>query len=656
MLNKLRFEIAAKSAGFISAMLICLFLVCLPGFAQQEQQASQGSVNFSFDQVDIRTFVKLVGDMTGRKFVVADKVTGKITVISPKVQQKDVYQLFVNILESCGCTVVDDQGVFSIVPMPERASSSAPVIGPNEVTPLTGLITKVIKLNNVSASEIRKALEPRVSGGKTGGVTSVDETNHIIITDTAENVRRAEKIIAEIDKPGTARTTEVIRLQFASSENLALELNSAIQQKETKQDKLLNRLPAAEGASSGALKTAIVVPSPHSNSLILVGNQTQIEELKNLISKMDVDTPSGRGNLNAVFLKYISAEEAAKSINSLLGKPDKQTQASQNPMTNRKISIEANAANNALLVDAAPGDFEVVRRLVDQLDQVAQQVHIEVMIMEYNITDDFKFGIEALALDTPSQSKDVVAVGSLTYNDKQTILDGVQNGIFPGGLTIGVAKGTYTDAAGKVHASGFPGVINFDAMKKDGNFRVVSQTGLEAQNNKEASVNIVNQIPILKSTIQGGSGTARDVIQNIERLDVGIKLKLTPRIIPNGEIQVQLSPSIEAVIDQGPSGQYTPTIARREVTTTVTVKDGKTIIIAGLTREDNTEMIKKLPILGYIPIIGQLFTYKARNNEKTNMLIFVTPKSVTDQASVDALRKSWQEKTGLTNTVDAVKK
>jgi type II secretory pathway component GspD/PulD (secretin) len=277
------------------------------------------------------------------------------------------------------------------------------------------------------------------------------------------------------------------------------------------------------------------------------------------------------------------------------------------------------------------------------------------MIMEYNVTDDFKFGIEALALDTPSQSKDTVAVGSLSYQDNMTIMDNVQNGIFPGGLTIGLAKGTYTDSEGRVRAAGFPGIINFDAMKKDGNFKVVSQTGLEAQNNKEASVNIVNQIPILKSTIQGGSGTARDVIQNIERLDVGIKLKLTPRIIPNGEIQVMLSPSIEAVIDQGPSGQYTPTIARREVSTTVTVKDGKTIIIAGLTRQDNTEMIKKLPILGYIPLIGKLFTYKATNNEKTNMLIFVTPKSVADQASADALRKTWQDKTGLTNTTDSVK-
>jgi general secretion pathway protein D len=177
---------------------------------------------------------------------------------------------------------------------------------------------------------------------------------------------------------------------------------------------------------------------------------------------------------------------------------------------------------------------------------------------------------------------------------------------------------------------------------------VLSETALEAQNNREASVSIVNQYPILKSTIQGGTGAARDVIQNIERVDVGIKLKLTPYVIPGGLVQMVLNPSIEAVVDAGSAGtQFTPVIARREVSTTVTVPDGQTIIIAGLTREDKREVVKRVPILGYIPLIGILFRHTAESVERTNLLIFVTPQVVGDRAASDRVLQEWQRRTGL---------
>ena len=167
----------------------------------------------------------------------------------------------------------------------------------------------------------------------------------------------------------------------------------------------------------------------------------------------------------------------------------------------------------------------------------------------------------------------------------------------------------------------------------------------------------MNEIPILKSTIQGGSGTARDVVQNIDRVDVGIKLKITPHVIGGNEVRMTLNPSIEAVIDPGPSGtQFAPTIAKREVSTTVTVGDGNTIVIAGLTREDKTRVTKKVPILGSIPLVGLLFRQTVDAFEKTNMLIFVTPHIVTRDGAAEAMKEAWQEKTGLTTEGPAPKK
>jgi general secretion pathway protein D len=311
-----------------------------------------------------------------------------------------------------------------------------------------------------------------------------------------------------------------------------------------------------------------------------------------------------------------------------------------------KIAIEADAGNNALLVDASPSDFDIMKRLIEQLDQLPRQVHISVIIAEITTNDGSVAQVEMAGMGKPSLVGDTVIEGSSLFNDSgSTLMDKAQSGVFPKGITVGVAYGTSVDSSGNVTAS-IPGLININALKQQSWFKVVSETSLGVQNNKEASVNIVDDIPVLKSTVQGGTGIA-SVIQNIDRLDVGIKLKLLPHIIPGGDVQMTLSPSIEAVTDPGPSGQYAPTIAKRDVTTTVTVRDGRTIIIAGLTRTDTTKSKAWVPILGRIPLIGMLFRSSADKVTKTNMLILVTPTIVTDPAAAENVLRDWQKKTDL---------
>ncbi|MCE9616734.1 MAG: type II secretion system secretin GspD [Lentisphaerae bacterium] len=611
----------------------------------------EATINFSFDQVAIPTFARLVGELTGRKIVVADNVQGKVTVISPKIPRSEAYSLFVSILESAGCSVIQDGDIDRVVALAERATPMAPVVGVDEVAPQDGLVTKVFRLKHASAGEVRKILEPKVSGGRTGAVGVIEETNHLVVTDTAESIRRIEKIVAEIDQPGLSRMTEIVPLQFAAAEEVARELNDTMSESTDRGEQLKRRLPSAAESPQEANRHALVVASPHANSLLLVGTASQIEELKTIIGKMDIDAPSGRGRLNAIFLKYIKAEDAAKNLKALLGRQDVPAagQGSTPVVTPRRdIAIEPSPENNALLVDANPGDFEVVKKLVDQLDRVPEQVHIEVLIAELTEGDGFDLGVDMAALDLPGKVGDYAIQGSSTLKDKtESIMDNVQQGIFPGGLTVGVAHGTRIDSSGNV-VVGYPGIISINAIKKDSRFKIRSNPSLMAQNNHEASVSIVNEIPVLTSTIQGGSGTSRDVIQNIERVDVGIKLKLTPHVIPGGEVRMELNPSIEAVLDPGSdSQQLTPTIAKREVSTTVTVNDGEVIVIAGLTREDQSKTVKRIPILGSIPLIGWLFRHTVEATEKTNLLIFVTPTIVRDSAVAARLRKRATDATGL---------
>ncbi|MDA0989975.1 MAG: hypothetical protein O3A51_04405, partial [Verrucomicrobia bacterium] len=188
----------------------------------------QTYLNFSFDRVSIPAFVTFVGEVTGRRFVVADDVEGKITVVSPKISPREAYPLFVSILEAAGCSIVQDGEIHRVVKMPGSATPMATVVGPTEQTPRSGIVTKIFRVKHVSVSELRRLLEPKVRGGREGGVGAVEETNHLVITDTAESIRRIESIIAELDQPGLARTTEVVPLKYASAESLAAELNETM--------------------------------------------------------------------------------------------------------------------------------------------------------------------------------------------------------------------------------------------------------------------------------------------------------------------------------------------------------------------------------------------------------------------------------------------
>lgn len=616
------------------------------GNAHDDFSSNESYFSFESTEVDIPAFVHIVGEITGRKFVLGSGVEGKITVISPKVRKQDVYPLFLSILESSGCSVVQDGDVLRVVKVADRPTLVGSIIGVGEATPETGVVTKVYRIQHVSASAMRKMLEPKVRSGRDGAVYAIDETNHLIVTDTAESIRKIDRLIEEIDLPSSARLTEVISLNYASAVDVARELNEAMAESQTRGERFRRRLPAPVGIREDARRqSTVVVASPHANKLLLVGSEAQIEELKETISHIDVDTPPGQGGLNPIFLSYLSAEDAAKNLKALLRTDNA---AEDGKKQRRHIAIEADSVNRALLVDASPGDFEMVRKLIKQLDRAPLQVMIEVLIAEITVGDSFDMGVQMAGVDAPSKAGDTVPFGSsVASSEEANLLNFVEQQMFPGGLTIGVAHGTRLDAEGNVVVA-YPGIININAIKEDSRFDVRADPTLVTLNNEEASFSIVNDIPILTSVIEGGPGTSRDVIQNIERADVGIKLSLTPHIITNGLVKMKLNPSIEAVINAGPEGTpFTPTIAKREASTSVIVKDGEMIVIAGLTREDKRETVRRVPVLGSIPLVGWLFSRTIEGEEKTNLLIFVTPTIISNTMIAGAITGQQIERKGI---------
>jgi general secretion pathway protein D len=321
----------------------------------------QSSVNFTFSQVDVRSFVKIIGEITGRRFIVDEAVKGQITVVAPRVPVAEAYPLFTRILESVGCAVIEEPNLNRIVVMPSRTLVSAPVIGVNGRIEGNGVITRVIRLKNTNVADLRKILDTLTGREKGATAAILESSNHIILTDTVNNVRRFEQIIAEIDQAGIGTVSEVVFLKHADAAEFVRQYNQTVGPRPMIRD----GVPAPRG------NELIMVSTPQSNSLILIGPASEITEVKKLLALVDVETSTGRGNLHAIFLKYISAEEAAKSLNALLERSSGKDPPKAGER--KKLSVEASTANNALLVDASPIDFVLLKSLVDELDQLQDQ-------------------------------------------------------------------------------------------------------------------------------------------------------------------------------------------------------------------------------------------------------------------------------------------
>lgn len=616
-----------------------------------ETAASGDFLSFAFDRVDIRAFAQVVGNFTGRKIVVADGVEGDVTVVSPRVSREEAWTLFGSIVESCGFTLVPEDGFDRVVRLPDRAGGPGmgALVPEDGELPAHGLVTAVLHVEHVPAVEMRDLLEGLVR--RKDAVSVLPETNHLVVSDTAETVRRVRDLVSRLDKPGMARATEVIPLSHADASQVARQISAAFAESQSRAQQLLQRIPSATGATAGtpaSMRPPTVVPVEHANAVMATGTQAQLQSVRELLSKMDVPAAPGRSGLRMIPLDYLKAADVAKNVTTLL---EKFAAGNPDPTLSRRIAVEAVEKANALLVNAQPADFEEVKALVRSLDVAPKQVHISVLIAEVSEGDADTLGVQITGLRTPDRVGGIGVGASSRFSDEAAtgsgLLGSVASSLYPEGLTFGIAHGSRRDAAGNL-VSDYPAVFNVDAVKQNSKVKILANPTLGAQNNSEAEVSIVNNIPLTESTITG-TGDDRDVIQNITRQDVGVKLSLTPHIVPGGLVQIDLAPSIEAVVDTGTAdgGSYAPTISKRSVRTTMTVPDGETIVIAGLSRADRTRVKRKIPLLGDVPLLGWLFRWSTEQEERTNILIFVTPHVMDDTASASAVRSELEASTGL---------
>ena len=611
-----------------------------------KKEAAKKYVTLDFDNVDISVLVKFVSELTGKNFIIDDKVKGKVTIISPKkIPLKDVYKVFLSVLEINGFTVVPAGDMIKIIPATLAREKGMETRLKNELaTPEDRMVTQIVALERANPDEIKRVLDPIIS--KSSSVLSYPPAGILVITDYLSNIKRLQEIILALDVEGAGDQISYIPLHNSSSSEVVKSLTTIFQQRH---------------ANATPIK---VVPDSRTNSIIIMASVADTENVRKLVAFMDKDVPRGESNIQVYRLQNSNAEDLAKVLNSIVKDSGATTatgsaaatQKTLAPVVSKNVQVVPDKATNTLVVMAEREDYKILESIIKQLDVPRPMVYIEALIMEVNTNKDFNLGVEWRGLkDTGSitgmdSGKAVAIIGSGGassttpggYNILDSLTTTTSTGVsaaFPSGFSMGIIGAGIT-----IGGITFPNIgAVIQAYKTDQEVSILSTPQIMTLDNEEAEINVGSNVPYI--TQQQQSTTSTLVGYNTyEYKDVGVILNITPHINEENFIRLKISQQVTKLTSAATS--TTPTTLKRTAKTTVVVKDNETVVIGGLVGDSTEKDTYKIPLLGDIPILGWLFKTHSSSREKTNLYVFLTPHIVRTQKDAAGLYQEKRETMG----------
>jgi general secretion pathway protein D len=593
----------------IAALLMhCTLLSPFPALAK--------GVVLNFSDVDISTMVKFISDLTGRNFIMDDRVKGKISVFSPaKLTNDEAFNVFTSVLELKGFTVVQAGRVYKIVPTSVARQSGMKVLSDAEKGPVNeAYVARIITLDNISAQEAVTFLQPMVS--KDGYISSFGPGNMLLAVDSALNIQKLIGILQLIDTDQRRGGGEVVFLKNASAESAA----NLVREWLGSRDK--GQRPAGQtgqGISSAA--GGLVVPDTRLNALILFGSEKDKEDIKKLIAMIDVVPPSSSSKVNVYYLENADATDVAKVLDGVVkgitataGGVSQQGGGApqQSPFEGGKVTITPDKATNSLVIMASPTDFQNLLQVIQKLDKRRRQVFVEALIAEITPSKVKDLGLEWGLLGVASDGKNATVVGQYDPQGALTTL-----------LSNLATISSFVTIPNTGTAANFAAVLK--ALQSTGAVNVLSTPTILTSDNKEAEIFVGQNVPLITSSTSYNTGVAQT--SNVERKDIGIDLKITPQISEGEYVKLDIYQEISAVIANTVKAQDLIT-TKRSAKTSVVVKDKETVVIGGLIQDQENETVSKIPLLGDIPGLGWLFKSVHKERTKTNLLIVLTPRIV----------------------------
>ena len=573
---------------------------------------AQESWQINLKDADIGAFISQVADITGKSFVVDPRVKGKVNVItSEAMNSHGVYELFLSVLQQHGFAAVPAGDVILIVQQNDVKQNGRDLdekagIGSQE------LLTKVIMIKNTPALDLVPILRPLVA--KYGHLAGVKSSNALIISDHAVNIRRIEQIIDRLDKSGSEEL-EVIQLKEAWVGNVVTMLQS------------LDPAKVSQGNANNTDNTSgsiRVVADERSNRLIIKGEKTARERIRQLIEQLDQPSYFS-GSAQVIRLHYADATKLAEMLKALMA--DTSTGKDEN-QAKGQAAIYADEDLNALVVRAEPSLMKEVQELVASLDVRRAQVLIESAIVEVTGDNSAALGVQWATgnLDAP--------VGGTNFSNAGPSLSSIATSVATGDVGSAVGSGLTLGGYSEINGEVDFGVV-IQALQSNTATNLLSTPSIMTLDNQEAEIIVGQNVPFRTGSTASSSNA--NPFTTITREDVGITLKVKPHIHDGEAIRLEVEATAESVAQTSVDGSADLITNKRSIKTMILSADKETIVLGGLIRDDVREVVSKVPLLGDIPLIGWLFRSKSTSTVKSNLMVFLRPTIVSSSTGAREL-------------------
>ena len=582
-----------------------------------------GGITLNFKDADIREVAATIGQITHKNFIIDPRVQGRVTVVSSRPINADmVYATFLSVLEVHGLAAAPAGAVIKIVPSLEARQMPGPEYNSN--TPGDAVVTEVVQVSNNSATQLVPVLRPLMS--TEAQLAAYPQSNVLIMSDRASNITRMLQIIQQLDQ-ATENDIELIPLQNAPAQEVVQTLTSLMQ-------------ADASGQNGAPLK---LVPDERTNSILVSGDKGQRLHVRALIAQLD--TPLESGNTQVVYLHYAKAKDVSDELKGYVtdlakqasGKGGAPAAGGGGGSTNPDVSVIPDDRTNALILTAPPKAMHAIQDVIARIDIRRAQVLVQAIEAELTSDKSAELGVTWVTdaansggiglTDFSNTGAGIVGVGEAALAAQASGTTGTTTFTPPQGLTL---------AVGKVTSSGFNFAALLRALSGDGETNILSTPSVVTLDNQEATIKVTQKVPFVTGQYTGattGSSTTAGAavinpFQTVDREDVGITLKITPQINEGDSVQLKIDQNVSNLTATSIGGQ--PVTDEREITTNVLAKNGEIVVLGGLIDHDLTESEQQVPVLGSIPLIGNLFKYRSTSNTKRNLMVFIQPTILRD--------------------------
>jgi general secretion pathway protein D len=512
------------------------------------------------------------------------------------------------------------------------------------------LVTQIVQLKHADANDMKTLFTPLLTRGSSQ-LLAYPQSNVLIITDTRSNIRKMLEILGYIDVTGFGSDFRIFPLAHASATDLGTKLTDILSEGGAGSDRIQRvRNIGQRGGMTERGKTKII-PYERTNALIVLASPSDMSQIESLVKKLDIPTPTGKEDIHVYYLQFARAEDVAKVLTDVPTPvksdsipPAQQQEAVQrglrSAVNNDRVKISPDKETNSLVIYADPDAYQSILDTIKYLDIPRKQVYVKAMIMEVNQNKDFTVGVqwnyfEDFTYDNGERVGGVFGrTGERFITSPADIPSGAAFGVVGQGITITQGNNTIT----------FPNMTSFiSAMAHDNDVRILATPQIITMDNKEAEITVGSNVPYLtrEST---DTTNLNNTVRTFDYRDVGVTLRLTPLINQQGNIRLELFQENTSLVEGTGNQEFAPTTLKRTAKTTVTVKDGATMVIGGLIGDTITNGESGVPLLRNIPILGHLFKTNTNKKQKTNLFIFLTPRVIdTDVKTTDLYKEKYGE-------------